>query len=51
MGNGRIHVRTLQADRPHSRLSDGIVTHLIALEMVELFKKSECCHWVPKNDI
>jgi len=24
---------------------------LIALEMMELFKISECWHWVPKNDI
>jgi len=51
MGNERIHVRTWQADIPHSRLSDGIVTCLIALEMVELFKILECWHWAPKNDI
>jgi len=51
MGNKRIHVGTWQADRPRSRLSDGIVTCLIALETVELFKISECRHWAPKNDI
>jgi len=51
VGNEQIHVGTSQADRPRSRLSDSIVTCLIALEMVELFKISECRHWVPKNDI
>jgi len=51
VGNERIHVKTWPADRPRSRLSNGIVTCLIALETVELFKISECRHWVPKNDI
>jgi len=51
VGNEQIHVGTWQADRPRSRLSDGIVMCLIALETVELFKISECWHWAPKNDI
>jgi len=51
VGNKWICVGTWQADRPRSRLSDGIVTCLIASETTELFKISECRHWAPKNDI
>jgi len=49
--NNRIYVGTWQADRPRSRLHDGIVTCLIASKTVELFKILECRHWAPKFDI
>jgi len=51
MGNNQIYVGTWQADRPQSRLHDGIVMCLIASKTAELFKISECQHWVPKFDI
>ena len=51
MGNNQIYIGTWWADRPQSRLHDGIVTCLIASKTVELFKISECWHWVPKFDI
>jgi len=51
VGNNRIYVGTWQADRPWSRLHDGIVTCLIASKTAELFKISECWHWAPKFDI
>ena len=51
MGNEQIFVGTRWAGRAGSRLHDSIVMCLIAPEMVELFKKSECWHWAPIFDI
>jgi len=51
VGNKWIYIETWQADRPRSRLHDGIVTCLIASKTTELFKISECRHWAPKFDI
>jgi len=51
VGNKQIYIGTWQADRPQSSLHDGIVTWLIASKTVELFKISECWHWVPTFDI
>ena len=51
VGNNWIYVGTWQADRPQSRLHDGIVMCLIASKMAELFKILECWHWAPKFDI
>ena len=51
MGNEQIFIGTRWAGRAGSRLHDSIVMCSIAPEMVELFKKSECWHWVPIFDI
>ena len=51
MGNEQIFVGTRWASRSSSRLHDSIVMCLIAPEMVELFKRSECQHWAPIFDI
>ena len=51
VGNKQIYIGTWQADRPRSRLHDGIVTCLVASKTMELFKISECRHWAPKFDI
>ena len=51
MGNEQNFVGTRWAGRAGSRLHDSIVMCSIAPEMVELFKKSECQHWVPIFDI
>ena len=40
-----------KSELDRSRLHDGIVTCLIASKTTELFKISECRHWVPKFDI
>ena len=43
-------IRTRPAGGPSSRLHDGIIMCLIAPKTDEIFKKSECRHWVPKFD-
>ena len=50
MGTESIFVGTRPAGGPGSRLRDGIITCLIAPKMDEIFKKSECRHWVPNFD-
>ena len=48
MGTESTFVGTRPAGGPGSRLRDGIITCLIAPKTDEIFKKSECRHWVPK---
>ena len=50
MGTESIFVGTRPAGGPGSRPLDRIITCLIAPKTDEIFKKSECQHWVPKFD-
>ena len=50
VGTEWIFVGTRQAGGPGSRLCDSIITYLIAPKTDEIFKKSECQHWVAKFD-
>ena len=50
VGTESIVVRTRPAGGPGSRLHESIITCLIAPTTDEIFKKSECRHWVPKFD-
>ena len=50
VGTELIFVGTRPAGVPGSRLRDSIIMCLIASKMEEIFKKSECRHWVPKFD-
>ena len=50
MGTELIFIGTRPAGGPGSRLHDSIITCLIAPKADEIFKKSECQHWVPKLD-
>ena len=50
VGTESIFVRTRPEGGPGSRLCDSIITCLIAPKTDEIFKQSECQHWVPKFD-
>ena len=50
VGTESIFVGIRPAGGPGSRLGDGIIMCLIAAKTDEIFKKSECQHWVPKFD-
>ena len=50
VGTESIFVGTRLGGGPGSRLHDGIIMFLIAPKTDEIFKKSECQHWVPKFD-
>ena len=50
VGTESIFIGTRLAGGPGSRLCDSIITCSIAPKTDEIFKKSECQHWVPKFD-